>query len=103
MKLYHATLKTHLNSICDNGLDPDLATGKLKVIWLHTKSRRHWAIAHVQKRHKVTLEDVVVIEVNVPRSRLTRRWRGLWSTAETLTEFISITDAEALAASPITD
>ena len=102
MKLYHATPKSNLDSIFADGLDPAFSTGKAKVIWLHTKSRRHWAIAHVQKRHRCNLDEVVLIEVNVPRSRLQRRWRGLWTTTETLMEF-TITEAAELAASPITE
>lgn len=103
MKLYHATLKSNLDSIQKHGLNPEFSKGKEAVIWLHTASRTHWAIAHVQKRHKVKLSEVVIIAVDIPRSRLTRRWRGLWSTTETTTAFVSITDAEAYAASPITD
>ena len=103
MRLYHATLKRNLDSIKAKGLDPAFSTGKEKVIWLHTASRTHWAIAHVQKRHKVNLSDVVILTVNIPRSRLKRRWRGLWSTTEAITAFVSITEAEVFAASPITD
>ena len=103
MKLYHATLKSNLDSIRENGINPEFSKGKDKVIWLHTASRTHWAIAHVQKRHKVNLSEVVIITVNVPRSKLKRRWRGLWSTTETInaTAFVSITDAEVFASSPI--
>lgn len=103
MILYHATLKSNLSSIRKHGLNPDFSTGKEKVIWYHTKSRTHWAIAHVQKRQKVNLSEVVIISVKIPRSKLTRRWRGLWTTDTAVTAFVSITDAEVFAASPITD
>ena len=131
MRLYHAEkkdylceftqitfsqLSANLDSIRKHGINPEFSQGKEAVIWLHTASRKHWAITHVQKKYKVTLDDVVIIEVNVPRGKLKKRksylckltqivfflcWRGLWSTTETTTDFISITDAEALAASPI--
>lgn len=101
MILYHATLKRKLDSIQKHGLNPDFSKGAEKVIWLHTRSRTHWAIAHVQKRHKVNLSDVVIITVNIPRSRLKRRWRGLWTTDTAVTAFVSITEADTYAASPL--
>ena len=63
MKLYHATLKSNLDSIRELGLNPQFSQGAEKVIWMHTASRREWAILHVQKRHKCTLDDVIVIEI----------------------------------------
>ena len=102
VRLYHATTEANLDSIRQHGLTPEYSQGKLKVNWLHTASRRHWAIAHVQKRHGCNLDDVIILEIQIPRGRLTRRWRGLWTTTETLTDFTT-TDAEALAASPITN
>lgn len=103
MILYHATLKSNLDSIRKHGLSPAFSTGKDKVIWLHTKSRREWAILHTFKRHKVTLDEIVILTVDIPRSKLKRRWRGLWSTTETITEFVDITDGVVFASSPITD
>lgn len=104
MILYHATLKRNLESILLHGLDPAFALNRKNPrVWLHTKSRQHWAVAHAQKRHQVSLSEVVIIEVSIPRSRLKRRWRGLWTTHERITAFISTTDAVKLSASPITD
>lgn len=93
MKLYHATLKSNLESIRTEGLDPNRSKGKEVVVWLHTASRRDWAILHIIQRHKCEVSDVIVIEVSVPRPKLRRRWRGLWSTALTLTEFGRIRNA----------
>lgn len=101
LKLYHATLKSNLESIKANGLDPNRSKGKEAVVWLHTASRREWAILHTSRKHRVGFDEVTIIEVNVPRSRLRRRWKGLWSTPETLTDFQSITNASELAKSPI--
>ena len=98
MRLYHATLKFNLDSIRDKGIDPSYATGAEKVIWLHTRSRTHWAIAHVQKQHKVHLSEVVILTVNIPRRKLKRRWRGLWTTTQTA-QPTQITDAVEYAAS----
>ena len=51
MILFHATPKRNLDSIRKHGLDPKRATGKVKGVWLHTESRKPWAILHIIKRH----------------------------------------------------
>ena len=99
MILYHATLKANLDSIEKHRINPDFSQGKEAVIWYHTQSKRHWAIAHAQKRHNCTLDEIVIITVKIPRSKLRRRWRGLWTSPETITP-TTITDAAELAASP---
>ena len=99
MILFHATPKRNLENIERQGLDPMRATGKIKGVWLHTASRREWAILHTIQRHKCEVSEVVIIAVDVPRSQLRRRWRGLWTTPETLTEFQSITNAAEFAKS----
>ena len=99
MKLYHATPKSNLASIRANGLDPNRSRGAKSEVWLHTRSRREWAILHTTARHKCEVSDVVILEVNVPRTKLRRRWRGLWTTPETLTDFQSITNAAEFAKS----
>ena len=105
MQLYHTTLKANLDSIRQHGLNPEFSKGKIKGIWLCTASKRLWSILHVQKRHNAPLDDIAVIAVKVRRSRLTRRWRCLWTTDSIITAkaFVSITDANAFAASPIFD
>ena len=102
MQLYHATLASNVANIKAHGLDPALATGKIKAVWLHTRSKHAWAILHTQKRHNVALDQIVIIKVDVKRSDLTRRWRGLWSCAATITQIESITQATAFSDSPIT-
>ena len=99
MTLYHATPQKHLASIKAEGLDPVKSTGKRKEVWLHTKSKREWAVLHTQRRHKT--QEVVVIAVEVSRRDLTRRWRGLWSCAVSITQFEAVIDADQLAQSPI--
>ena len=86
MVLYHSTLKSNLESIRKHGLDPVLSKGVDQVIWLHTQSRIQWASRHLRKRHKCDLDDIVVLMVNIPRSRLQRRWRGIWITREPISE-----------------
>ena len=101
MKLYHATPKTNLESIQSEGLDPNRSRGKEAVVWLHTRSKTEWAILHTINRHKCDISDVVIIEVDVPRSKLRRRWRGLWTTPQTVTEFGRIRNASEFAESLI--
>ena len=101
MKLYHATPRRNLDSIKAIGLDPNRSQGKEKAVWLHTASRREWAILHTASRQNCDVSEVVIIAVDVPRSRLRRRWRGLWTTPEALTEFSGITDAREFTKSPL--
>jgi hypothetical protein len=41
--------------------------------------KRRWAVAHVKARHRSP--DVLVLRVLVARDTLTRRSRGVWTTA----------------------
>jgi hypothetical protein len=68
--LRHATPARNLRSIRKSGLLRNKAKGLLKAIWFHRPSRTEWAILHVARRHKVNVDDVVVLEVRVPRSWL---------------------------------
>ena len=99
MRLFHATLKSNLDSIRENGLNPDFSKGKESVIWYHTASRREWAILHTQKRHQCDLDNIAILTVQIPRSKLKRRRFGLWTSNQIITP-IAITDAAELAASP---
>jgi hypothetical protein len=65
-------------SIQEHGLLPICSTGQLKSVWLHSRSRTPWAVLHVQDRHKVSLQEVVVLEVSVPREWVKRsKLKGL--------------------------
>ena len=99
MILYHATLKANLDSINAKGIDPEFSQGKERVIWYHTASRREWAILHTQTRHNCTLDDIIVITVQIPRGQIRRRRHGLWTSNQIITP-IKITDAAEFAASP---
>ena len=99
MILYHATLKANLDSIQAKGIDPEFSKGKESVIWYHTKSKRHWAILHTMRRHGCTLDDIVIITVQIPRGWIRRRRKGLWTSNQIITP-LTITDAAVFAASP---
>ena len=82
MKVFHATPKSNLDSIKQNGLLVSKAKKSCKFVWLHTPSRSHWAILHTSQNHGADWDDVVIIEIDVPRSwikanKLTIRGKGL--------------------------
>ena len=78
MILRHACPERALASIRRGGIDPARSRGKLIACWLHGASRTPWAVVHVEGRHEVRGRQVVVVEVDVPRSWLRRWGRGLW-------------------------
>ena len=85
MILYHATPKSNLPSIKAKGLQPRRSKGKIRGVWLHTASKRHWAILHTMKRHKT--DEIALLQVNVSRRDITRKQRGIWYTTVPITQF----------------
>ena len=80
MKLRHATPLANMDSIVDEGLAPMYAVtdSDKKYIWLHTPGRTPWALAHTSRRKQTRKEEIVILEVSVPRRWLTRAWPGIW-------------------------
>ena len=78
MLLRHATPARNLAGIRRAGLLTRKSQGRLKVVWLHAPDKTPWATLHTVKRHGGRVENVVVLEMNVPRSWLRRSKRGLW-------------------------
>jgi hypothetical protein len=78
MLLRHATLARNLDSILRRGLLCTKSRGKLQVVWLHAAAASSWATLHTIKRHGRRVEEVVILEVNVPRTWLRRSRRRLW-------------------------
>jgi hypothetical protein len=76
MKLRHATPSRNFASIRKRGLLTAKSKGKLPVVWLHAASRSPRAVLHTMKRHGC--KDVIVFEIDVPRSWMTRNKAGLW-------------------------
>jgi len=104
MLLRHATPKRNLASIQRSGLLFSKSKGKLKVVWLHASSKTAWAMLHVVKRHGGRVEDVVVLEVNVPRSWLRRSKKRLWFCRKDIPPHrlgINVLTFAELAASPV--
>jgi hypothetical protein len=75
----HATPRRNLESILRTVLRPEFARGKLKAVWLHTRARTGWSVRHVADRHGFEEEDIIVLEVLLPRSAVRRARRGIWT------------------------
>ncbi len=78
MLLRHATLRRNILGIDKHGLLCAKSLGRMKVVWLHAPGKTAWALLHTVRRHGGRIEDVVVLEIEVPRSWLRKSRRGLW-------------------------
>jgi hypothetical protein len=78
MRLRHATLCKNLSGILRAGLLCSKSKGKLPVVWLHSPAQTLWGAHHTIRRHGGRVEQVVILEVTVPRSWLRRSKKGLW-------------------------
>jgi hypothetical protein len=78
MLLRHATLRRSIPGIQRSGLLCGKSLGLKKVIWLHALGKSAWALLHTVRRHGGRIEDVVILELDVPRSWLRKSKRGLW-------------------------
>jgi hypothetical protein len=79
--LRHATLAKNLPSILRHGLLCSKSRGKKRVVWACKPAQTHWACWHVIRRHHGQPQDVVVLEIRVPRGQLRKHGgaaRGLW-------------------------
>jgi hypothetical protein len=79
--LRHATPWRNLASILRDGILTAKARGHYKAVWLHALDRSHWAALHCVRRHGGRIEDVVVLEVCVPKAWLKAhggRVGGIW-------------------------
>jgi hypothetical protein len=78
MKLRHATLVKNLPGILRAGLLCSKSQGKRPVVWVVAPANTLWAAVHVVRRHGGRIEQVAILEIDVPRSWLRRSKRGLW-------------------------
>jgi hypothetical protein len=103
MRLRHATPLRNLDSIRRLGLLCAKSKGRLKVVWTHAESKTPWAMLHVVKPHGGRVEDVVILEVEVPRRWLRRNRRGLWYSKRDIPpgRFRGLIRFPELAASPV--
>jgi hypothetical protein len=77
MLLRHSTPAKNLASILRRGLLVSKSKGRLAAVWLHA-AKTSWAVLHTVHRHGGPVEQVVVLDVAVPRRWLRRSRRGLW-------------------------
>ena len=95
MRLYHTTPRKNLTSILQSGITPTMSKGKAPIVWLHTLTRTGWAYAHLSKHHECF--DFITFEVEISRSQLTRRRRGIWTTdSPVIGNFTEIYDTSEL-------
>jgi hypothetical protein len=80
MLLRHATPRRNLPGIKRAGLLTAKSQGRLPAVWLHAPARSAWAALHVVRRHGGRVENVVILEIDVPRSWLRRSRKGIWFT-----------------------
>jgi hypothetical protein len=76
-----ATLSRNLPSILRDGILTAKSRGRYKAVWLHEPDKAQWAAMHTVRRHGGRIEDVVVLEVTVPKAWLRRhggKAKGLW-------------------------
>ncbi len=74
MQLRHSTPACNVPSILTKGLDPSYAVTESdkRYVWLHTPQRTPWSIQHTVRRKKVSEDEIVVLEVTVSKSWLSR-------------------------------
>jgi len=78
MLLLHATPARNLPGIIKAGLLTSKSRGKLPVVWVCCRAKTAWAALHTIRRHGGRAENVVILEIDVPRRWLRRSKRGLW-------------------------
>lgn len=88
--LFHVSPRRNLSSIYRVGVSPAFAAGARAECWFCSASKKAWAVEHVAERHGVPVSEVVVLRVNVRRSLLTRRGRGVWTCARVVRSVISV-------------
>jgi hypothetical protein len=92
-----------LPSINRLGLLAAKSKGRLMAVWLHAMTKTAWAMLHTVKRRGGRVEDVVVLELNVPRLWPRRSKRGLWYCPRNIPaeRMGQVIDFNTLAASPV--
>jgi hypothetical protein len=80
LTLYHCTPSVNLLSILSHGLQPKASRGKLKVVWLCSASKLAWALNHLAEKKGKEIQEFSVLKVQVYRTELVRRRRGIWYT-----------------------
>jgi len=77
LALYHWTLRPY--TVIRRGLDPRQARSHFKAIWLCSLSQIWKIRSHLAKSHKRPEKDFTLLRVEIPRGRLRRRRRGIYT------------------------
>ncbi len=81
MRLLHATSVRKSYTIHTQGLKAGKSKGAAKTVWLVSEGNFAAAVNHAMKRHNLKPDEVIVFEVDVPRSWVRKgRRKGLWHT-----------------------
>src|SRR3954468_19180273 len=72
VRLRHATLIRNLANILKAGLLTAQRKGRLPVVWLCSRAASTWAVLHTVRRHGGPVQNVVLLDVDVPRSWVRR-------------------------------
>jgi hypothetical protein len=80
----HATPARNLSSIFRTGLNNQLATGKLKVVWVHLPRKTRWAVAHCAERHHTPARQMAILELRIPQADLKKNRDGIYTIARTV-------------------
>ena len=69
--VWHCTPKWNLDSILVYGVDPTKALGNIQRSWFVQWHGLPYALAHISARHGVSVNQLAVIRLKIPESRLT--------------------------------
>jgi len=80
MRLYHVSPAKNYEYIFWGGLQPSFALGARKVVWLVTRDKVVWALAHVSARHSVSVDELGVFVVDASLADIRRtRWAHVFT------------------------
>jgi hypothetical protein len=92
-----SALDNHCGLLCSK------SQGRLPVVWFRSPSKSSWAVLHTVKRHGGRVQDVVTIELDVPRSWVRKCQGKIWHCPGDMPpeRFTSVLIFSALASSPL--
>lgn len=76
---YHVSPRKNQASIRRTGIDPAFSRGSSQAIWLVSRGKILWAIAHCAERHGVSIDEMDVWLVPTVKRQRSTRWPGIVS------------------------
>lgn len=80
MRLYHITPRTNLAAIEREGLDPQRAAGRRKVVWIAHASQLTNLLDHIAAHQNVDPRSLVILQLFLPAQLVKRHRLGIYST-----------------------